>query len=237
MTGHQAIVFPDCPDPVVSIVTVGFGRAPHLLSCLASVAMGVRSIPYEVIVVLNGTSESVSTELARRVDGVKVAASRVNRGFAGACNIGVSMASGEFVALLNDDTIVEPGWLESLVDSLRRRPQVGAVGSRLLHSDGSLQEAGQVIWNDGSTACVGRDLPEENHAYEWARRVDYCSGSSLLIRRSTWERVGGLDESFFPAYCEDVDLCLRIAKGRSGSVVRPQLQSEASRVPEYDEHV
>ncbi len=213
MSRSQAVSFPDCPNPVVSIVTIGFGNAPHLVSCLESVAVGVQSLGYEVIVVLNGTTESVEKDLARRVQGATVEVSRVNRGFAGACNLGASLATGEFIALLNDDTIVEPGWLEELVAALRRHPQVGAVGSRLLHADGSLQEAGQVIWNDGSTSCVGRDEPESRHAFEWARRVDYCSGSSLLIRRSTWDRLGGLDESFYPAYCEDVDLCLRIAEG------------------------
>ena len=213
MSRNQAVAFPDCPDPAVSIVTIGFGNAPHLISCLESVATGVRSLGYEVIVVLNGTADSVEKDLARRVQGAKVVVSRVNRGFAGACNLGASLATGEYIALLNDDTIVEPGWLEELVAALERRPRVGAVGSRLLHPDGSLQEAGQVIWSDGSTNCVGRDEPEHAHAFEWARRVDYCSGSSLLIRRSTWDRVGGLDESFYPAYCEDVDLCLRIAEG------------------------
>ena len=82
-----------------------------------------------------------------------------------------------------------------------------------MFADGSLQEAGQILWADGSTSCVGHDLPPEARANEWARRVDYCSASSLMVRKATWDALGGLDESFFPAYCEDVDLCLRIADG------------------------
>lgn len=172
----------------------------------------MHSLAYEVIVVLNGADRSVVTELARSVEGATVKVSRVNRGFAGACNLGVAGARGDFVLLLNDDTVVEPDWLEYLVAAIEARPRAGAVGSRLLHANGALQEAGQVMWRDGSTTCVGRDRPAGDRAFEWARQVDYCSGSSLLIRRSTWNRAGGLDESFFPAYYEDVDLCLKIAE-------------------------
>jgi GT2 family glycosyltransferase/glycosyltransferase involved in cell wall biosynthesis len=213
MTGTTKVRFPKTGRPSVSIVVIALGDAPHLLECLRSVAMNVRTTPYEVIVVLNGAELAVASELAGHVDGANVLASRVNRGFAGGCNLGAAAAEGDYMVLLNDDTLVEPDWLESLVAAAERRPAAGAVGSRLLHLDGSLQEAGQVLWSDGSTSCVGRDAPAGVHAYEWARRVDYCSGSSLLVRRATWERLGGLDESYFPAYCEDVDLCLRIAEG------------------------
>lgn len=205
--------FPTSTHPTVSIIITATGRAPHLLECLDSVALNVRDTPYEVILVLNGAGQEVVSEVARHVEGAHVIASRVNRGFAGGCNLGAMAATSDYLLLLNDDTVVEPDWLESLVVACERRPRIGAVGSRLLHPDGTLQEAGQILWSDGSTSCVGRDALPTSHAFEWARRVDYCSGSSLLVRRSTWERLGGLDESYFPAYCEDVDLCLRIAEG------------------------
>jgi GT2 family glycosyltransferase len=212
MTQSPKVQFPDFPSPSVSIIVIATADAPHLLECLRSVADNVRSTTYEVLLVLNGASLRVVSEMARCVTGARTTVSRVNRGFAGGCNLGAAAARGDFVILLNDDTLVEAEWLESLVAACERRPQAGAVGSRLIHMDGSLQEAGQILWSDGSTSCVGRDAPESAHAYEWARRVDYCSGSSLLVRRSTWERLGGLDEAYFPAYCEDVDLCLRIAE-------------------------
>jgi GT2 family glycosyltransferase len=60
-------------------------------------------------------------------------------------------------------------------------------------------------------SCVGRDTPESAHAFEWTRRVDDCWASSLLVRRESWERLGGLEEAFFPAYCQDVDISLRVA--------------------------
>jgi GT2 family glycosyltransferase len=212
MTGTTKVQFPVSAEPSVSIIVLAVGNSPHLLGCLQSVCENIRHTDYEVIVVLNGADLDLTSDVARRVEGARVIASRVNRGFAGGCNLGASAARGEYLVLLNDDALVEPGWLEPLVAACERRPRVGAVGSRLLHADGSLQEAGQVLWSDGSTTGVGRDAPAQLHAYEWARRVDYCSGSSLLVRHSTWERLGGLDESYFPAYYEDVDLCLRIAE-------------------------
>ena len=190
MTASVTVQFPATERPTASIIVVATGDAPHLLECLHSVAMNVRTAAYEVIVVLNGAESDVTTMMARQVEGAHVTPSRVNRGFAGGCNLGASTATGTYLVLLNDDTQVEPGWLENLMAAAERRPLIGAVGSRLLHQDGSLQEAGQVVWSDGSTSCVGRNAPPSAHAYEWARRVDYCSGSSLLIRRATWEGFG-----------------------------------------------
>src|SRR5580658_8714975 len=178
MTGTTKAQFPVSAEPSVSIIVLAVGNSPHLLGCLQSVCENIRHTDYEVIVVLNGADLDLTSDVARRVEGTRVIASRVNRGFAGGCNLGASAARGEYLVLLNDDALVEPGWLEPLVAACERRPRVGAVGSRLLHADGSLQEAGQVLWSDGSTTGVGRDAPAQLHAYEWARRVDYCSGSS-----------------------------------------------------------
>jgi GT2 family glycosyltransferase len=208
----MAIAIPPCDDPEVTVVVLATGRAPHLLECLRSVAAHAHAVSYEVVLVLNGVAEELASDIARDVTGVRVVRSRVNRGFAGGCNLGVSYGRGRFVVLLNDDALVGPGWLDTLRDALALRPETAAAGSQLLHLDGSLQEAGQILWADGSTSCVGRDLSPGSHPYEWARRVDYCSGSSLMVRREVWDELGGLDESFFPAYCEDVDFCLRIAE-------------------------
>ena len=212
MSNDLSVRFALTDDPEVTVVVLTTGEGPHVLGCLRSVADQAHAVTYEVVLVLNGATDALASAVARRVSGATVIRSRVNRGFSGGCNLGVSHARGRFVALLNDDAVVTPGWLDALVEAMAQRPKAGAVGSRLLHADGSLQEAGQILWADGSTSCVGRDLPAEAQAFEWARRVDYCSGSSLLVRKATWDELGGLDETFFPAYCEDVDLCLRIAE-------------------------
>jgi GT2 family glycosyltransferase len=148
--------------------------------------------------------------LEENVIGATVVTSRVNRGFGGGSNLGAAAARGDYLVFLNDDTEVEPGWLEWLVRTADERSDTGAVGSRLLFPEGRVQEAGQVLWNDGSSTCVARGSRDRDGHYAYLRDVDYCSASSLLVRRSSWDRAGGFDEGYFPAYYEDVDLCMAI---------------------------
>ncbi|RIJ70134.1 glycosyltransferase [Nakamurella silvestris] len=100
-----------------------------------------------------------------------------------------------------------------MIDTAHRRPEVGAVGSCYLHMDGSLQEAGSVLWSDGTTAGVGDGGgPATISEWDFERRVDYCSGGALLVRRELWNQLGGLDDIFYPAYYEDIDFCLRLGQ-------------------------
>ena len=98
----------------------------------------------------------------------------------------------------------------ALVAVAESDPRIGAVGSRLLDPDGTLQEAGSVLWSDAGTHQVGHGIPPASYAYERVRDVDYSSGCGLLIRRTAWDQVGGFDEAYFPGYFEDVDLCLSL---------------------------
>lgn len=208
------VVFPGADAPRASIVVSGWKSAPTIDRCLASIAANVRSVSYEVLVSLSEASHEVIDRLGRSVEGVRVLAWSENVGFAGTCNRAVAVARGEYVVLLNDDTEVEEGWLEALVDTADRHPEAGAIGSRVLLPDGTVQENGVVIWSDGSVSFVGyRQAPGDGVPDELSR-VDYCSAVSLLVPRSVWIAVGGMDEGYFPAYYEDVDLCLKLeAKG------------------------
>jgi len=126
---------------------------------------------------------------------------------------------GEFLLLVNDDTTVSDGWIDHLVETLERRPCAAVVASRVLWPSGRLQEAGSLIWSDGSTLPIERDAGGQDPAYLFEREVDYVSFCSVLVRRSAWEAIGGLDTSFFPAYYEDVDFALTVRSkaGPSGT--------------------
>jgi GT2 family glycosyltransferase len=160
-------------------------------------------VPYEVVIVLNGSPDDVARFVREQVSGANVVESRVNRGVAGGYNLGRAAARGEYIVLLHEDTEVRPGWLEALVRAADETPTAGAVGGRALNSDGSLQSAGAIIHADGTSEERQDDVPSR-------RQVDYSSSNSLLVRASTWDAVGGLDERFFPAYHIDVDLGMKI---------------------------
>jgi GT2 family glycosyltransferase/glycosyltransferase involved in cell wall biosynthesis len=198
-------------DPIVSVIVVTTGKAADLLDCLKALADNTHEVPFEVIVVENGLAPSASEALAFGASGVRVIKSGVNRGFAGGCNLAARAARGTYLVLLNDDAETQPGWLAPLLEDAEE-PGVGAVGGRVLHMDGTLQEAGSVVWMDGSASGVGRDQRGDAISLRFRRRVEYCSALCLLVRRDTWEQLGGLDDGYFPAYYEDVDFCLRLAE-------------------------
>lgn len=183
---------------------------------------------HEVIVVSNGLAQNRLKPLRER-DNITIVASRTNLGFSRGCNRGAATARGEYLLLLNDDTEVEPGWLDSLVRTARAVPSAGAVGAQILFPDGRLQEAGMILWNDGSTTHIGMGLPPNTKRYMGVRHVDFCSGCCLLIDRRAWHLLEGLDPVFFPAYYEDADLCMRLRQAGFTVLFDPKAQVKHSR--------
>lgn len=216
------IVFAEEPAPLASVLIVGWRRAPYLLDCLRALLRSVRRVPYEVVLVLNEPTPELVHSVQATVRGATVVQTAANLGFAGAVNRAAEQARGEYIVLLNDDTEVESDWLERLVETAERRPDAGAVGSTMVFPDGTIQEAGSILWHDGSTLTVGRGLPGDSRRYDFERRVDFASGGSLLVRRGTWERLGGMALDYFPAYYEDTDFCLRIAESGASVWYQPR---------------
>ena len=199
---------PEQPD--VSVIVIGWGAAPMLVDCLAEVKSTRTTYTFEVIVTLNEPDPAVLAALSSSAIDATLVTSRVNRGFGGACNTAAAVARGRYLLFLNDDTVVDRAWLQTLVSTAEAHTNAGAVGSRCLHPDGSVQEAGNFLWSDGVTSSSTDELKGLSHRYDFARKVDYCSAASLLVRRSTFDAVGGFDELYYPAYYEDLDLCLKI---------------------------
>ncbi|HTX60297.1 MAG TPA: glycosyltransferase, partial [Verrucomicrobiae bacterium] len=165
---------------------------------------------YQLLVVFNGTPEPEVERFLRACGEIEPIPIRLNLGFGGGNNFAAKRARGKYLVFLNDDAVAHEGWLESLVGLAERTPDAGAVASRILFPDGTLQEAGGIIWSDGSTHPLGRGEPDGSLAYSYRRPVDYASANGLLVRRESFDSLGGFDERFFPAYYEDVDLCLGI---------------------------
>ena len=198
-------------DPSISVCILVMDSVQLLLVCLDALRRPRSRVDgMEVVVVANGTPASQLGQL-EAFDDIVLVANEVNIGFASGCNQAASVARAPLLLFLNDDSLVEDGCVDALMRACGSDPSIGAVGSRIVSVDGTLQEAGSVIWRDGSASHVGRGIPRDSGAYPEARWVDYSSANGLLVVRSAWDAVGGFDERYFPAYYEDVDLCLSLA--------------------------
>ena len=197
--------------PRVSVIVTSSARLDLLQPCLRSLARaGPSTIPYETIVVLNRNTPEIEAQLRTMATGIRIVSSPVNLGIAGSSNRGRHVARGELLLLLHDDAEVEPGWMEALVATADAHPEAGAIGGKVLFPDGELQDAGKILWSDASTTSPWVGHTPSPDAFDQLRAVDYCGTSSLMVRASAWDRIGGADERFHPAYFVDVDLCMAI---------------------------
>jgi GT2 family glycosyltransferase len=194
------------PDLTVCVLVLD--RTDLIEGCLESIRRST-SRAVEIIVVANGTPVGALGALADRED-IVLLRSSVNLGFGGGNNLAAEFAHGQYLVFVNDDSILDPGSIDRLVARAETDAGIGAVGSRIVSADGTIQEAGAVIWKDGSATHVGRGLASDAAVYLTSRDVDYSSANGLLVRRAAWDAVGGFDERYFPAYYEDVDLCMRL---------------------------
>jgi GT2 family glycosyltransferase len=202
---------PSPPHPELSILIAVSSRTDLLAECLTSLDRHVpKDLPYETIVVLNEIASTDAMALASRYPDVRFLPSPVNLGMAGSANRARREASGRFLVTLHDDATVEPGWAEALLQAARLHPRAGAIGSKVLSTNGSLQNAGSLLWRSGSTSPPWFRPAPAPEAVVACRAVDYCGTCSLLIPAAVFDAVGGFDETIYPAYYVDVDFGLAI---------------------------
>ncbi|WP_313916873.1 glycosyltransferase [Tahibacter sp.] len=205
----EDIHLPTWPQPQVSIVIPVYNKIAYTLACLKSLSTHAATASFEVIVVDDGSSDDTAERLAD-VESVRTIRNAQNLGFVGSCNAGAAAAQGEYVLFLNNDTVVTPGWLEALLRCFAEEPDAGLVGAKLVYPDGRLQEAGGIVFRDGSGWNYGRFEDPADPRYNFRREADYCSGAAILLRRALFEQLGGFDMRYAPAYYEDTDLAFAV---------------------------
>lgn len=196
-------------DIEVSIIVPVYNNLAYTARCLTSLVEHHEDHAIEIIVV-NDCSSDQSADFLDRCDGIEVVHNAKNLGFIGSCNAGAEKARGEYLVFLNNDTQVTERWLSALIEPFTTQADTGIVGARLVYPSGELQEAGGIIFNDGSGWNYGRLGSATTSRVQFLSEADYVSGACLAIHAKTFDSLGGFDTHYSPAYYEDTDLCFKV---------------------------
>jgi GT2 family glycosyltransferase len=213
--------------PSVSIVIPCHDGAELTRACLTSLLETLpKSFEGEIIVVDDASSDGTRelVRALRRSDRrIRSLRNRRNVGFLGSCNSGAAKAAGDFLLFLNNDTVLLPGWLPPLLRTFRDFPDAGAAGGRLLNADGTLQEAGGIVFDDGSAAKFGYGDPDADAPlYRYVREVDYVSGALLATPRDLFDELGGFDARYGFGFYDDDDYCFALREAGRRVYYQPE---------------
>ncbi len=195
-------------SPAISVILVMFNQIDLTLNALDSLRRCYPG-PIELILADSGSADE-SRYIERYVSGAKRIRFNHNAGYVESCNAALAHVTASVTLFMNNDILLERGAVESALSRLAAAPENGAVGGKIIRTNGKLQEAGCIIWRDGSTEGYLRDadpnIPEAN----FVRDVDFCSGVFLAVRSDILKQLGGFDPVYKPAYFEETDLCIRL---------------------------
>ncbi len=200
---------PAADAPRASLVIPVFNQFAHTMACLRAIAAHPPQAAIELIVIDDGSSDDTQACL-QQVTGLRYHRRAHNGGFIAACNDGAALARGKVVVFLNNDTLPQPGWLDTLLGTFDSNPGTGLVGAQLVYPDGRLQEAGGIVFADGNASNYGRFESPDHPRYSFVREADYCSGAAIALPRAVFEQLGGFDSRYAPAYFEDTDLAFAV---------------------------
>lgn len=209
---------PFCSAPKVSIIIPVYNNYAYTRLCLWAILQHTHGVDYEVIV-----ADDVSTDetigIGKYIENVNISRNTTNLGFLQNCNKAARQAKGKYVLFLNNDTQVQSGWLPPLVEILENHQDVSLVGSKLVYPDNTIQEAGGIVFSDGSAWNWGRNGSISADDCNYLKEADYISGASIMLSKKLWDELGGFDERYSPAYYEDTDLAFRIRYEKGLKVV------------------
>jgi len=196
--------------PDASIIVPVYNNILDTLLCVVSLLETNSERSFEIIVADDGSTDATPQIITAIGGAVRYLRQPRNHGFLGNCNEAAKQATGRYVVLLNNDTLVMPHWLDELLMPFSAFANVGLTGSKLVNWDGSLQEAGGIFWSDGSAWNFGRNQDARAPEFNYIKDVDYCSGAAIAVPADVWRELDGFDPAYTPAYCEDSDIAFRL---------------------------
>ena len=214
----------DAGDPRVSVIIPCLNEELVTAECLLSISQSLpESFRIEILVADNASTDPLYLAISRHPE-LRHIRFEANLGFGRACNAAAGFAQGEFLFFLNNDAQIAPGCLEALLAVMTEQGDgaaVGIVGPKLLSFDGRLQEAGCVLNSDGTASLVGYAADHRTPRFNYRRNVEHISGAAIMISKALFAETGGFDDAFAPAYCEDVDLCLKVRQKGYAIIYEP----------------
>lgn len=218
---YPKMVLPVFDKIAVSIIVPAYNQWEFTYNCINQIIDNTSDVSYEVILA-DDVSSDETKDAEQYVANLRVSRNTENLGFVRNCNEAAKICRGQYILFLNNDTSVQSGWLMPLVELLEQDASIGMVGSKLVYGNGKLQEAGGIFWKDASAWNYGHCDKIGKPEYNYVKEVDYISGASIMIRKSLWEQIGGFDERYVPAYCEDSDLAFEVRKAGYKVVYQPK---------------
>ena len=206
---YEIIAVPTWNDPDVSIIVPVYNQFAYTYNCIKSIVWNTGDVKYEIIIA-DDVSTDFTVDIKKVLPGVKVVRNKENLRFLRNCNNAAKQAKGKYILFLNNDTQVFGNWLKPMVDAMENDPSIGMTGSKLIYPDGKLQEAGGILWSDGSAWNFGNGQNPHAPQFNYVKEADYISGAAIMIRHSLWDEIGGFDERYAPAYYEDTDLAFEV---------------------------
>ncbi|MBM4145211.1 MAG: glycosyltransferase [Nitrospira sp.] len=207
----------------VSIIIPTYNNYDLTLSCIEAIRKTADAVPYEIIVVDNGSADMTPEYLFQEqaAGRIRTVINKENLGFSKANNQGAKVAKGKYLLFLNNDTIPQPHWLEEMFRIAESDKNIGIVGSKLLFPDGTIQHAGVVFYKTRKPYHIYRGLPSDIPCVNKQRDFKIVTGACMLIRKVLFFEINGFDERYING-CEDLDLCLKVGQKNKLIIYNPK---------------
>jgi GT2 family glycosyltransferase len=218
---RRKIDFSVSGEPRISVIVVMYNQLDLTLAALDSLRRNF-SGGIELILADSGSTDQ-TRHIERYVAGAKLIRFSHNVGFIEGCNSALAHVTAPVTLFMNNDILLERGAVAAALERIESAPDIGAVGGKIIRSNGALQEAGCIVWRDGGTQGYLRDADPNCPEANFVREVDYCSAVFLAVRSALLQRLGGFDPDFKPAYFEETDLCIRLQQDGARIIYDPAI--------------